>query len=184
MYHGKLLLSLVTLCWLSLFSAPGFAFPSASGCASCHPSFQGRGALHDMHVGNNQMTNNCLLCHTSVGDDPDINSSAEGVSCTGCHIPDGLWSHHQVSGISCAPCHVGWPTPAPEGTLPPYYSRTDVSLSDPCAVATAGGEDWDNDGKGLDNDGDDLYEAADPDCGNVSVEESTWSAIKRLYESE
>ena len=183
MRHSKLLPFLITLCSLCLLAAESCAFPNASGCASCHPSFQGRGAVHDMHVGNKQMTNNCGLCHTSTGDDPDINSSVDGISCTGCHLPKGLWEHHQVSSISCAPCHTGWSTPALEGTMPAYYSRTDVNIWDPCAGATPGGEDWDNDGQGLDNDGDDLYEALDPDCGSVSVEEATWSAIKRLFES-
>jgi len=181
MSSRKLLTLLLTPCVLAMFVASGFAYPAADGCRTCHPTFQGFGALHAMHVGNTQMTNNCGLCHTSVGDIPDINDSSDGVSCVGCHVPNGLWEHHQVASISCAPCHTNWSTPDPEGTLPAYYSRTDVNISDPCATATPGGEDWDNDGEGLDNDGDDLYEAADPDCGSVSVEESTWGAIKTLF---
>jgi len=129
------------------------------------------------------MTNNCQLCHSSFFDAPvDINGSLAGVSCVGCHLSRGLWQRHQASGISCAPCHTGWSTPDPESTLPPYYGRTDVLLSDPCSANTAaGGEDWNGNGRGLDNDGDTAYDAADSDCTPVPVEKPTWSFIKALY---
>ena len=186
MINKKLLAVLVVPCFLAMVTTVGYAFPDTAGCRTCHPNFQGGpgNATHDLHVGTTQMTNNCQLCHSSFFDAPvDINNSLAGVSCTGCHIPNGLWEHHQVAGISCAPCHTNWPTPDPEGTLPLYYSRVDVAVSDPCETDPAlGGEDWSGDGEGLDNDGDDLYEAADPDCGSVSVEQSTWGAVKQLYE--
>jgi hypothetical protein len=57
----------------------------------------------------------------------------------------------------------------------------DVAISDPCVVHSPLGEDWDGDGIGLDNDGDDLYEANDPDCVGVAVQESMWGAIKTLF---
>ena len=41
--------------------------PSQDGtgyCADCHPSFAGRGALHDLHQGSSAFTNTCNLCHT------------------------------------------------------------------------------------------------------------------------
>jgi len=57
-----------------------------------------------------------------------------------------------------------------------------VALSDPCKTNPAeGGEDWDGDGKGLDNDGDTLYDANDTDCAPTSIEESTWSVVKALF---
>lgn len=183
MHNSKRLALLIVPCVIALYAAASFGFPFVDSCRTCHPDFQNRGPLHDMHVGSSQMTNNCGLCHTSVGDIPDINSSSDGVSCTGCHIPNGLWEHHAGASISCAPCHTSWPTPDPEDTLPPYYTRTDVNLSNPCETNTAaGGEDYSGDGQGLDNDGDDLYDAADPDCTPVAVKRSTWSEIKKLFE--
>jgi hypothetical protein len=169
---------------LVLCAPQAFTFPAADGCRTCHPDYQGGpgAALHDMHVGTMQMTNNCQLCHTSFFDIPDINESVAGVSCVGCHLPNGLWEHHLGASISCAPCHTTWPTPDPENTLPPYYGRSDVAISDPCLVEpAAGGEDYSGDGFGLDNDGDFLYDAADPDCDPVPVEKSTWGGIKSVY---
>jgi hypothetical protein len=168
---------------LVLFASIVLAYPDASGCRSCHPTFEGGpgNALHNLHV-STDLTSNCLLCHTSTGDVPDINDSPEGGSCTGCHVANGLWQHHLANSISCAPCHSSWSTPAPEDTPPPYYGRADVGVSDPCKTDPAsGGEDWDGDGKGLDNDGDNLYEAADSDCGSTPIENTTWGMIKALY---
>jgi hypothetical protein len=184
MHNSKKLVLLVVPFAVALFAAQVFAYPAADGCRTCHPTFQGGpgNALHSMHVGSSQMTNNCQLCHTSGFDIPDINSAADGMSCAGCHITPGLWERHQASSISCAPCHQNWPTPDPEDTLPPHYTRTDVALTDPCeSDAALGGEDYSGDNQGLDNDGDTLYDAADPDCETVAVEPSTWGAIKKLY---
>lgn len=184
MRNGKWLMLLIAPCALALIVAQGLTFPAADGCRTCHPQFEGGfgSALHDMHVGATQMTSNCGLCHTVIGDIPDINESSDGVSCTGCHIPNGLWEHHAVAGISCAPCHTTWPTPDPENTLPPYYGRDDVAISEPClADAALGGEDYSGDGEGLDNDGDDLYDLNDPDCEAVQVEVLTWGKVKTLY---
>ena len=170
---------------VALCGTDALAFPDTAGCRTCHPNFQGGpgNALHDLHVGTAQMTNNCRLCHSSFFNAPvDINESLDGVSCIGCHLSRGLWERHQASGISCAPCHTNWPTPDPENTNPPYYGRTDVLLTDPCERnPQQGGEDFDNDGRGLDNDGDTLYDGDDPDCGPIPVEEDTWGSIKTLF---
>ena len=65
--------------------------------------------------------------------------------------------------------------------MPPYYGRSDVNITGPCLVSSeSGGEDWNGDGLGLDNDGDLLYENADPDCG-TPVESATWGQIRALY---
>ena len=183
----------VLLCfvgWVGRASAYSTYNPSttSNGCYQCHPSFENRGALHDMHVGNTQMTNNCDLCHQSVGDNPNTSSSAAGVSCIGCHLPEGLRLHHQAAeappdgeGRTCSACHSGDGTPAAENVDPPYYTRTDVSVDDPCVVAAgSGGEDWDSDGTGLDNDGDLLYEGDDDDCP-TAVHGATWGTVKALY---
>jgi len=159
---------------------------SERGCADCHPDFEGRGTLHDMHVGNNQMTNTCLLCHTSTGDSPLTSSSGAtgGEGCRGCHGVDngpgftwgaGLRLHHlnagapaDFNGQICSDCHTD-PAPSPESTVPVYYSRADVDVKDPCDSMTGSGEDWDADGKGLDNDGDLVYDESDSDCNPVGV---------------
>jgi VCBS repeat-containing protein len=144
------------------------------------------------------ITSTCTLCHTGSGrDNPLTVWSAEstgtpgftnGLGCAGCHGRDygntiledyrsfpiaglpkatsaGLRDHHAGAGITaCTSCHdnLAQPDPAPvdvqpENVPPPYFLRSDVlgGAADPCA---------DN----LDNDGDGLYDAADPDCaGNT-----------------
>ncbi len=157
-------------------------------CASCHElsvgGFRRRAALHDAHV--NNATATCQLCHTATGDVPLLGSSGEsgGVGCIGCHgLPlatgqstgAGLRRHHALrlvrpdqNGFVCADCHGGDPTPPAESTLPAYYSRVDVIPKSPCNAD--GKEDFWNletglaDGRGLDNDGDLLYDSGDPDC--------------------
>jgi hypothetical protein len=161
-------------------------------CFSCHPSFKGRGALHDMHVGSSQMTNTCTLCHVSIGDNPSTSSSGTDPNhgCNGCHMGPGLRAHHinagapaDGDGFTCtSACHSSDPTPPGEDTLPAYYSRGDVNVNDPCDATTGGpGEDYSGDGEGLDNDGDLVYDAADTDCGGVQVEMMTWGQAKAIY---
>lgn len=153
-----------------------------AGCDDCHSSFISRGALHQMHVGDSQMTSTCQLCHTSTGDNPRTWTSgvAGGQGCRGCHGVDngtalgwgaGLRAHHanagapaDANGMFCADCHGGDPEPSPENTFPVYYSRDDVNVNNPCVSVGAGGEDWDGDTEGLDNDGDLAYDEADSDC--------------------
>ena len=181
-------------------SAPGYEQYSGSpSCDDCHPGFKNGDPLHEMHQGNSQMTNNCTLCHTSIGDNPFTYQSgdAEGQGCRGCHGVDngttfgwgaGLRMHHanagapaDSDGLFCVDCHGGDPAPSPENTLPVYYSRSDVNVNDPCVVASgSGGEDWDGSGLGLDNDGDLDYEDSDVDC-TTPVEGSTWGQVKVLY---
>jgi hypothetical protein len=169
------------------------AYPTYHGngnCFTCHPGFDNRGPLHDLHVGSSQMTGTCLLCHTSIGDDPSTGSSGADPenSCSGCHMLEGLVMHHEnagapadPSGLKCVTCH-GTFDPPGEDTLPPYYSRADVNVKDPCDGATAGpGEDYSGDGEGLDNDGDLLYDSNDPDCEVVQVEVMTWGQAKAMY---
>ena len=159
-----------------------------NGCYQCHSGFASRGALHDMHVGNSQMTNNCDLCHQSVGDNPSTSQSAAGVSCIGCHVAEGLRLHHinasapqDGAGRVCTACHSGDGTPAAENVNPPYYARGDVAVKKPCIVDPgSGGEDWSGDGAGLDNDGDLAYDASDTDCA-TAIRDVTWGTIKILY---
>jgi VCBS repeat-containing protein len=149
--------------------------------------FDGRGPLHDMHVG--QITGTCNLCHISTGDVPFTYTSGDpqGQGCRGCHGVDngtlvnwgaGLRAHHakagapaDQTGLLCASCHSADPAPSPESTVPVYYARSDVNAKDPCNAD--GTEDWGSlspfdptlpDGLGLDNDGDLVYDGADSDC--------------------
>jgi hypothetical protein len=155
----------------------------AANCSQCHPSFVNRGALHDMHVGNQNMTGTCKLCHTGTGDIPSTWTSGVvgGEGCRGCHGVDngttfgwgaGLRLHHlsanappDANGDICSDCHTSDPAPSPEDTLPVYYSRGDVNVNLPCDSMAENGEDWDGDSQGLDNDGDLAYDEADTDCG-------------------
>jgi hypothetical protein len=182
------LLISVVLIAVAFCAVQALAYSDTGGCRSCHPNFQGGpgNATHDLHVGATQMTNTCTLCHSSLFNAPvDINNSTDGVSCVGCHIPEGLWEHHQAAGASGCSCHQNWPTPSPESTFPPYYGSANVAISNTCLTDPAlGGEDYDGDGQGLDNDGDLLYDAADDDCTALPVTKTNWSLLKALYQSD
>lgn len=131
------------------------------------------------------ITRNCALCHTGSGRDNPMTmwskgDAGDGLGCAGCHGRDygetigedyrgfpimglpkatayGLRAHHATKEITtCELCH----NEAPLGVLaenvaPPYYSRADVNVSDPCADL-------------LDNDGDGLPDSLDPDCAAAS----------------
>jgi len=98
-------------------------------------------------------------------------------SCLGCHGRDyggstgqqaaGLRAFHLSRGHDCSGCHPGDPTPLGENVDPPHYARSDINITNACS---------DN----LDNDGDGVKDAADPDC-QVPVEPSTWGRVKALY---
>ncbi len=149
-------------------------YEGSPSCSTCHSGFIGGpgNPLHDMHL---QMTSNCSICHTSIGDNPNLATGGVGLGCNGCHLGPGLRAHHKNAGVpapaggsTCAACHPGDPTPPPESTVPSHYSRMDVSVKDPCqALPAPPGEDFNGDGKGLDNDGNLLYDAADPACGST-----------------
>jgi hypothetical protein len=169
------------------------ADPDEGGnCKTCHPQFDQRGDLHDMHVGNGLFTSNCNNCHKSNGDNPIMN---EGLlagfffSCTGCHgndygkrngtniVMEGhnlRWRHVKQQGVTvCLDCHDLDTEPFPESVIPFAYTDTNaqVNITDGCNAD--GTEDGDESWKipdpapeteGLDNDGDGIYDMADPDC--------------------
>jgi len=171
------------------------AFGADASCADCHPEFISKGPLHDLHVGNSQMTNTCTLCHSGVGDIPKTWTSGSGEGCRGCHGRDngpgftwgaGLRAHHanagappDMNGQLCAACHTD-PPPDPESTPPVYYLLSDVDVKDPCVAALPDGEDYDGDGKGLDNDGDLTYDGNDADCmaSGIAGTPPSFSALK------
>jgi hypothetical protein len=159
-------------------------------CAVCHEAapggFQSRGPLHDAHLAN--ATNTCLACHeTKAGDIPFTWRSGDTVlnmGCSGCHgaAPGGVGSaaglrlHHQNKGVTvCTDCHND-STPPAESVNPVYYGQATVIPTSACNAD--GKEDFWNhltglpDGKGLDNDGDLLIDAADGDCATVTCHDN------------
>ncbi len=144
-----------------------------------------------MSVHNEMLSSDCLACHTSMGslspvllDSSGGGSGLEPISCMGCHGRNedrggdsesegrgaGLRQHHWRSGVkTCASCHSDADpaafAPVGEEVSPSYYFTPDAAHpnkpTDPCSGA---GEDRAGGPSGLDNDGDLLYDEADPDC--------------------
>lgn len=175
-------------------TAPSMAYERYNdGCQNCHGGFlsnvspQGtifpEGNKHQMHRSSSYMGTKCSLCHMDTGySNPFIGQSTgtannPGVGCTGCHGHDyggaignngaGLRKHHATNGVAvCATCHTSDPVPLGEGVKPRYYGTPDTKCDDPCNAAPGHKENWSvGDTIGLDNDGDNLYDQADPDCG-------------------
>lgn len=180
---------LVTAFLSILFAFPALAYERYnSGCATCHGNFTGststkvpptvfpNGDKHRMHRNASNMGTDCRLCHTTGdGDDPFTGSSdgipgvLTGLGCTGCHNAAGLRAHHVANGGGCytGGCHSAEPAPA-ENVVPPYYGSTYTKANNPCndVLLANTNENWSvGDFVGLDNDGDDLYDQADFDCG-------------------
>jgi beta-lactam-binding protein with PASTA domain len=114
----------------------------------------------------------CNVCHLGSSRTPVYLNASNGVTgfpaigCAGCHDGDGLREHHVSSGAdSCYDCHDPG-GPAPENVLPPYYFTPDTAHpnkpTDPCNAN--GSESRVALASGLDNDGNLLYDAADPAC--------------------
>ena len=162
------------------------AFPGTAPYVSNHdgvawknPTTGANLNLHDGHrsymLGNASFSNSgtCNICHSGTSKTPVyLNSSNGGVagfpaiSCTGCHNGNGLREHHVNSGAdTCYDCHGGG-SPDPENVPPPYYFTPDTAHpnkpTDPCNAN--GSESRIGLGSGLDNDGNLLYDAADPAC--------------------
>jgi hypothetical protein len=169
------------------------------GNAACHGNFLDSG-LHDMHQG---FISACRTCHVSGSRYPEFtmysgddgNGGADGYGCAGCHGNDygetverdygawllmgkpkmssyGLRKRHAANGVTvCAGCHAEVCV-LPESAVP-YYYTTPVSLvTNPC---DAGNEDRNGSRAGLDNDGDTVRDANDPDCsGCVDKDNDGW----------
>jgi hypothetical protein len=187
----------------------------SAGCRDCHTSFTDTVSVypgntwpddkHNTHR-NVMMNGLCGACHVVNGDDPAMYTSRgetglPGQGCRGCHGVDptpgtanfnwgaGLRLHHANAGVGpdngglfCVDCHSD-PLPPPERTLPLYYGKTGVNVLSSCNAD--GSENWTSDGVGLDNDGDLLRDAADPDCplfadGFESGNTTRWSTVVPL----
>jgi hypothetical protein len=120
-------------------------------------------------------------------------ASNPGRGCVGCHGREmdagndglsggrgaGLRQHHTVSGVTaCAGCHSDADpanyTPVGEHFNPQYYGvAADSNVAEPCNLTAENGvnENWSAEDPpafiGLDNDGDGLYDASDPDCATT-----------------
>lgn len=125
-------------------------------CMGCHGRYEDR---HDEHE------------HVNVNADNGIDTHGMGA---------GLRQHHWTAGITfCAGCHEDADpedfTTAGEDAQPPYYFSPDpVFYNKPTDACNLNGdEDYAGILFGLDNDGDGLYDALDPDCtppsGKVTV---------------
>ena len=150
--------------------------------------------LHDVHR-NTMLNFDCATCHTLPNFFPVFIGSSTGgtglpgIGCLGCHGREedmghdtissgraaGLNQHHHRSGVTeCALCHsdadpvTSGYTPVGENVRPAYYFTPDAAHPakpvDPCS----GSERFVSPLEGLDNDGDLLYERADPDCAAAS----------------
>ena len=164
-----------------------------TGCSMCHGNFAANpyrsptgevwpDTAMNVHRNSGYMNTDCDACHTS-GDsrNPYIGRSAgdtwggtPGEGCVGCHGREyggasegyGLRRHHAArGGAICATCHAADATPLPETASPANYGGPLTLAHDPCNAAPGYGEDYSGNLRGLDNDGDTLYDAADPDCG-------------------
>ena len=146
------------------------------------------GSNHLMHRASGEMNTECNLCH-AAGDqdnpwiglsDADGYDGGPGPGCLGCHGRDygegfgimgvGLREVHRNSGVSscgASSCHDNDPDPLPENVSPPYYGSYETRAWDSCNRAPFFGENFsldEDNHRGLDNDGDGLYDEDDPDC--------------------
>ena len=170
---------------------------AGKGCVQCHNGFQGgNGPLHYQHRTQLGVTT-CNLCHPDGGGSTPVRTYTSGpgggFGCVGCHGQDygetspnsgepkatgyGLRRVHVNNGVtSCGTsgCHKPgsqghsnpFPEPLGEDVAPPYYDPIFSALMSSCS-----GEDMplDPDSVGLDNDGDGLVDAMDPECAEVST---------------
>jgi hypothetical protein len=124
----------------------------------------------------------CNACHVSGSySNPFLGASAgtannPGIGCNGCHGEyygptlgykgAGLRQHHAINNVPvCGGCHTDDPVPMPESVNPEYYGSVDTRADDSCNTAPNYKENWSiGDHEGQDNDGDNFYDTADPDC--------------------
>jgi hypothetical protein len=163
--------------------------------------------LHDGHR-SVMLSSDCSTCHVSAGRFPTyMNQSAGGtglapIGCLGCHgraepnaggavTGAGLRQHHFRNGVTVcgnAGCHTTDSDPATfttanEHTFPPFYFMPDASHpnkpANPCNIG--GSEGALSPPNGLDNDGDNAYDAAEPECDPTPTRSSTWGSVKTTY---
>jgi cysteine-rich repeat protein len=143
------------------------------------------------------LNGDCSTCHAAAARFPvAIGSSAGGTGlgaygCAGCHgrAEDGagggtvgfgaaLRQHHYRAGeTTCLSCHndanPANKTVAGENVLPPYYANPGTNHpnmpANTCTPTAAHFENFAGSTRGLDNDGDSLYDLADSDCAATTA---------------
>jgi len=170
---------------------------------------QNWGNIHNLHR-STMLSGVCDACHLLSGRFPamlDESAGGEGlapIACMGCHgrsednvagnpsFPNGLGAglrqHHTNAGVSaCLSCHDDADpanyTPVGEEILPPYYANPgtghDNMPTGPCN--DDGSEHFAGATFGLDNDGNLVYDTADPGCDISAVPVS--SPMARLLQN-
>jgi hypothetical protein len=155
-------------------------------------AWAGGTSLHNGHR-TDMLSGDCNVCHGAQRF-PVLLASSDGgtgfaaISCNGCHgraepaaggavKAVGLRQHHYRAGVTqCVSCHTDSNpanfTTAPETVKPLYYFTPDAAHpnkpTDPCNGN--GSESLVAPTRGLDNDGDLVYDATDTDC-QVGVED-------------
>ena len=154
----------------------------ANKCATCHLVIGQKPVWTNLSLGNGVWDPiSCMGCHGRYEDRHDEHedfSADNGIDTHG--MGAGLRQHHWNSGVTrCAGCHEDADpadfTTASEDVQPPYYFSPDPVFykkpTDSCNLN--GEEDYAGILFGLDNDGDGLYDAIDPDCtpssGKVTI---------------
>ncbi len=155
----------------------------SGNCSACHGAFSGNmspkgtvfpsNSKHEMHRASASMATACNLCHsTSDNRNPFMATSTgtantPGLGCSGCHVGAGLRAHHEANGVTvCSDCHLPEAS-VPENVNPPYYGSVDTKANHAENLVRAANtnENWSvGDFLGLDNDGNNLYDAADFAC--------------------
>lgn len=166
---------------------------SAGNYASLHDGVAWGTNLMNGHA-TNMLSSDCNACHSASGFFPVfLDGSAGGtgfpvIGCMGCHgrsgdsrdpvggYGAGLRRHHDRAGISvCRGCHADAATtssytPVAESVLPPYYFSPDTNhTTKPANPCDANGSESVFGTTGLDNDGNGLYDLADPACAAAAT---------------
>ena len=159
--------------------------------------------LHDGHR-TYMLSGECGACHANSRFPVSLKSADGGgglgaISCLGCHgrtepaasgavTGAGLRQHHYRNGTTvCLNCHTDANpasfTTANEHTFPPFYFMPDANhTSKPANSCNIGGsESAVAPPLGLDNDGDLVYDGAEPECDPTPVRSSSWGRVKVVY---
>jgi len=157
-------------CHGAFASGPTPYLSQHDGAAWKNPTTAANMNIHDGHR-TYMLSSDCNACHGATRTPVILNLSNGGtglqpIGCSGCHNGDGLRQHHESSGAyACSGCHAPG-TPPAENVAPPYYFTPDAAHpnkpTDPCNAN--GSESRVAPTAGLDNDGNLLYDAADPAC--------------------
>ena len=155
----------------------GFIGTSASYCAICHqpPSGTPRSPVYiGLSAGiTGYSPVSCLGCHGRLQDAKGAGAcvvgSASTINPANCGSGAGLRKHHASAGETvCAVCHTNDGVVLGESIQPAYYFTPDAAHPskpvDACNAAASPGNENKFGLAGLDNDGDLLYDGADPDC--------------------